>query len=281
MNLIQDSNFKDRLKVINESKSGNGLMKVSGIFGRADTYNNNNRRYSKAILEREITKLSPLLSERRLLGELDHPEYTSVKLSNVSHIITKLGWKGNELIGEAEILNTPAGKVVQQLLKDGVSVGISSRGLGSLKEAKDDPTKFEVSEDYKMVTFDLVADPSTKGAFPTLTESVDLLAKTKKMALQEQIFLNMLENKIADIRVQDNEVVVDSGPSEADLLCLKIDEILKESKITDTTPIDAITKYPKYPHDPGFERGRYTFVQKLISDKKLKNAKKVKKLKLK
>jgi len=264
MRLIQDTFSVDRVKIVSEGKASNSLMKVKGIFGRADEYNNNNRKYSKDILDREVNKLRPLMNERRFLGELDHPEYTSVRLSNVSHIITDLKWSGNQLIGEAEILNTPAGKVVQQLLKDGVSVGISSRGLGSLKEAKDDPSKFEVSEDYKMVTFDLVADPSTRGAFPTLTESIDLLEKTKKLAVQEQVFLNMLENKISDIYSKDKEVVVDAGPSEAELLCLKIDEL---SKITKTTPIPGIKKYPKKPHDPGFERGRYTFVQKLINRK--------------
>ena len=265
MSLLQDTNPVDKISIVSEDKSGNGLMRVRGVFGRAGEYNNNDRKYSKSILEREVNKLQPLVDQRRFLGELDHPEYTNVKLSNVSHIITDLKWRGNELIGEAEILNTPAGKVVQQLLKDGVSVGISSRGLGSLKEAKDDPSKFEVSEDYKMVTFDLVADPSTRGAFPQLTESVDLLAKTKKMALQEQVFLSMLENKLADIRIQDNEVVVEPTISEADLLCLKIDEL---SKITKTKSIPTVTKYPKKPHDPGFEAGRYTFIQKLLDRKK-------------
>ena len=263
MKLIQDTNPVDRVKIVSEGKNGN-LMRIKGIFGRADEYNNNHRKYSKSILDREVNKLRPLISERRFLGELDHPEYTSVKLSNVSHIITDLKWNGNQLIGEAEILNTPAGKVVQQLLKDGVSVGISSRGLGSLKEAGDDPSKFEVSEDYKMVTFDLVADPSTRGAFPALTESINLLEKTKKMALSEQIFLNLLENKIADIRIQDNEVVVEAPPSEVDLVCLKIDEL---SKISKTTPIPSITKYPKKKKQ-AFEPGRYTFIQKLISRKK-------------
>ena len=264
INLIQDTNSVDRVKILNEA-NGSKLMKIRGCFARCDEYNNNNRKYSKSILDREVKKLAPLLQERRFLGELDHPEYTSVRLSNVSHIITSLNWSGNQLIGEAEILNTPAGKVVQQLLKDGVAVGISSRGLGSLKEAKDDPSKFEVSEDYKMVTFDLVADPSTRGAFPALTESVNLLAKTKKLAIQEQVFLNMLENKISDIYTKDKEVVVDAGPSEADLLCLKIDEL---SKISKTKSIPTVTKYPKKPHDPGFEAGRYTFVQKLLDRKK-------------
>ena len=265
MILIQDTNPVDKVKILNEA-NGPKLMKIRGCFARCDEYNNNNRKYSRSILDREVKKLTPLLQERRFLGELDHPEYTSVRLSNVSHIITDLKWSGNQLIGEAEILNTPAGKVVQQLLKDGVSVGISSRGLGSLKEAKDDPSKFEVSEDYKMVTFDLVADPSTRGAFPTLTESINLLEKTKKLAVQEQVFLNMLENKISDIYSKDKEVVVDAGPSEADMLCLKIDEILKESKVTKTTPIPCITKYPKN-KKAEFERGRYTFVQKLINRK--------------
>lgn len=194
MKLLTDFFVLDTIKIVNESKT-TGTLKVKGVFGRADEYNNNNRKYKKSILEREVNKLKPLMEERRLLGELDHPEYTSVKLTNVSHLVTNLYWEGNKLIGEAEILNTPSGKVAQQLIKDGVKIGISSRGLGTLVES-DTPGKQEVSEDYRMVTFDLVADPSTRGAFPGVNESVDLTIKTKNQALSSNIFLRLLENKL-------------------------------------------------------------------------------------
>lgn len=196
--LLIDFNVSDTVKVINESTKS-GTMKVRGIFGRADEYNNNNRIYKKSILDREVKNLFPLIQERRLLGELDHPDYSSVKLTNVSHLVTGLYWDGNKLIGEAEILNTPAGKVAQQLIKDGVKIGISSRGLGTLKPV-DESGKVEVQEDYKMVTFDLVADPSTKGAFPQLTESTQVKMKsTMAQAMAETIFLKLLENKLKPV----------------------------------------------------------------------------------
>jgi len=230
MNLLTDFFGTDSVRVINESKSGNGLVRVAGIFGRADEFNNNNRRYKKSLLEREMGKLMPMISERRLLGELDHPEYTSVKLTNVSHLITKLDWDGNKLIGEAELLNTPAGKVAQQLIKDGVRIGISSRGLGSLKECEDIPGKQEVQEDYKMVTFDLVADPSTRGAFPSVSESTLLLKqKTKQQALRENVFVTLLKNKL-DLKYKPEDIMEDLSIqelSEADLLALQIDKVIK------------------------------------------------------
>ncbi|MCQ6468373.1 hypothetical protein NPN14_24400, partial [Vibrio parahaemolyticus] len=88
---------------------------VKGVFGRAGEYNKNNRRYPQKILEREIARLQPLVESSRLVGELDHPDHTSVRLSSASHKVDKLYWSGSSVIGEATILNTPAGKVTQQL----------------------------------------------------------------------------------------------------------------------------------------------------------------------
>lgn len=184
-----------KVQILSESTK-TGTMKIRGIFQKCDEKNNNNRIYSRTILEREIGRVKPLFEERRLLGELDHPSYDSVKLSNASHLITNLYFKGNEVIGEAEILSTPAGKVAQALIKDGVKIGISSRGLGSLSEGKDCKI---VNDDYKLVTFDLVADPSTKGAFPGLTESTEIKNKvltTYNQAMQENVFITLLKNKL-------------------------------------------------------------------------------------
>jgi len=159
MKLLEDVFIIEQLQVINEGKAGTGPMKVRGIFQRADEAN-------------KITKLADAMGERRLLGELDHPQHDSVKLSNVSHLITGLSMKGNEVIGEAEILNTPAGKVAQALIDGGVKIGISSRGMGTVTEELDG--KRYVNEDFKLITWDIVADPSTRGAFPGLTESTQI-----------------------------------------------------------------------------------------------------------
>ena len=173
-------------------------MKIRGIFQRAEEANNNNRIYSRPLLEREMQRLATSLSERRLMGELDHPSHDSVKLQNVSHLITNLSFKGNEMIGEAELLNTPAGLTAQALIRGGVKLGISSRGMGTIKEAMDGTRV--VQEDFKLITFDLVADPSTHGAFPGLKESNALMEETVRntydRAMGEKVFIALLRNKL-------------------------------------------------------------------------------------
>ncbi len=199
MNLLTDFFELDTLHVVNESSKDN-KMRVRGIFGRADEFNRNNRRYPKTVLAKEYDRLLPLVKENRILGELDHPDYHQVKLINASHKVTNLWWDGNKLMGEAVILNTPAGLVTQQLIKDGVSLGISSRGLGTLNPLENG--KFEVNEDYKMITFDLVADPSTRGAAGYVTESVEnrkiKFDKTKKQMAEESVLLTLLSSKIKE-----------------------------------------------------------------------------------
>jgi hypothetical protein len=197
---ITDTFIIENLQVLSESKA-NGTMRIAGVFQRADMPNQNNRVYEKKLLIREMNRLDEAIAERRLMGELDHPTHDAVKLGNVSHLVTKLKMSGNEMIGEAEILNTPCGQVAQALIKGGVRLGISSRGMGSLSE-KNDGTSL-VNDDYKLVTFDLVADPSTKGAFPGLVNESnnsafiqETIKKTYDKALSEKIFIRMLENKL-------------------------------------------------------------------------------------
>ena len=170
--LLEDVFIIENLQVLNEDTDKGKIMKIRGVFQRADEENQNKRVYPLPLLEREIGKLSESLKGRRLMGELDHPQHDSVKLSNVSHLITKLEAKGNEIIGEAEILDTPMGKVAKALIEGGVQIGISSRGMGTLSEGQDG--RRYVNEDFRLITWDLVADPSTRGAFPTLAESSNL-----------------------------------------------------------------------------------------------------------
>ena len=195
--LLTDVTILDNITILEESKSG-GTMRVRGVFQRADEPNNNGRLYEKRILEREIVRLCDSLSERRLMGELDHPTYDSVKLQNVSHLITNLKMVGNDMIGEAELLNTPAGLTAQALVKSGVKLGISSRGLGTLTES--DGVK-KVNNDYKLITFDLVADPSTKGAYPShVNENSILVEETIRSTMgkvtAERVFITLLKNKL-------------------------------------------------------------------------------------
>ena len=195
---LQDVFIIQNLTVLNEGKTG--PLKIRGIFQRADEANNNQRIYPQRVLEGQVRALTEAINERRLVGELDHPTYDMVKLSNASHLITGLRLEGKEVIGEAEILPTPAGKVVEGLIRGGVKIGISSRGMGTLSEGRNG-TK-TVNEDFRLVTFDIVADPSTRGAYPTLSESKEhkkekqIIESTIKTVVGERYFLKLLEMKI-------------------------------------------------------------------------------------
>jgi len=198
--LLTDVQSVSFLQVIEEaSLKNNHCPKVRGLFQRADEANQNKRVYPRTILENQVKKLQPLIKERRLCGELDHPQNDTVKLTNASHLVTKLWMEGAEVFGEAEILNTPNGKVAQALITDGVKIGISSRGLGTLSEDHMTGQK-TVNEDYNLVTFDLVADPSTRGAYPSISESRILeeskYERTLKEAVEERVFITMLKNKL-------------------------------------------------------------------------------------
>jgi hypothetical protein len=149
--LIQDVRLLDNLQIISESNA-RGTMKIRGIFQRADEDNNNKRRYPRKVLEGQVKSIQEAINDGRQVGELDHPDYDIVKLSNASHRITGLRMEGNDVIGDAELLSTPSGRIAQALIKDGVKLGISSRGMGSLTE-NDDGTK-TVNEDFKLITFE-------------------------------------------------------------------------------------------------------------------------------
>lgn len=197
MQLIQDTFIIENLQVLNEGAS-TGPMRIKGVFGRCNEKNNNGRIYPTNILESQLSKVQPLIEERRLCGELDHPQNDTVKLSNASHLITKLEMKGNELIGEAELLRTPAGLTAQALINGGVKIGISSRGMGTLSEDREG-NKI-VNEDFRLVTFDLVADPSTRGAFPGLSESTEsrFIMETQNKLEKECNFVTLMEAKLRD-----------------------------------------------------------------------------------
>tara|TARA_R110002110_G_scaffold938_2_gene3448 strand:- start:1369 stop:2343 length:975 start_codon:yes stop_codon:yes gene_type:complete len=199
--LLEDVFIINNLKVLNEGKGG--CMKIGGTFQRADEENNNKRIYPKSLLMREVTKLEEAMKNRRLMGELDHPKQDSVSLSNVSHLVTSLKMEGNELVGEAEILNTPMGKVAQALIEGGVQIGISSRGMGTLSEGQDG--KRYVNEDFRLVTWDIVADPSTRGAFPALSESVsnvnsllveEIMGEVLPRVTKQKVFSTLLRERL-------------------------------------------------------------------------------------
>ena len=151
---------------INESMSKNGgRLVVKGVLQRAEAKNQNGRVYPKETLMREAEKYSSVqIKERRALGELDHPDSSVVNLNNVSHNVLEMHWKDNDLVGTVEVLGTPAGNILKELFKSGIKLGISSRGLGSVKELSENDT-VEVQPDFELIAFDFVSNPSTHGAF--------------------------------------------------------------------------------------------------------------------
>jgi len=149
---------------LNESSgSGRKLASFKGKFQEAEAVNKNKRMYPYGVLDASIKRLEETVKNRGLLGELDHPTDSIVHFKDASHLVTKLWWDGNTLMGEGEILNTPCGKVLKSLIDDDVRVGISSRGVGNGKVNEEGI--FIIGESYKLITFDAVADPSTYAAF--------------------------------------------------------------------------------------------------------------------
>ena len=164
--LIETNLFEGK---VNEDSSGRTMVK--GILQRASAENQNGRVYPRNILEREINKYQTLIKERRALGELDHPDSSVINLKNVSHNIKEVHWEGNDVVGTVEILPTPSGNILKELLRAGILLGISSRGMGSTQPMKDN--KLLVGEDFELIGWDFVSNPSTHGAFMTpMNESV-------------------------------------------------------------------------------------------------------------
>ena len=151
-------------ELINESlKKNGGKLVVKGVLQRAESKNQNGRIYPREILVREAKKYHvEFVKQRRAMGELDHPDSSVVNLQNVSHNILEMHWKNNDLVGTVEVLSTPAGNILRELFKSGIKLGISSRGLGSIKQENNED---EVQNDFELIAFDFVSNPSTHGAF--------------------------------------------------------------------------------------------------------------------
>tara|TARA_Y100001972_G_C7537225_1_gene270496 strand:- start:185 stop:763 length:579 start_codon:yes stop_codon:yes gene_type:complete len=159
--LVEVTKFRP---ILRESKERPGVFEVEGVMQRASAKNQNGRVYSKPILEREVSKyMDEFVKNGNAYGELDHPESPVVSLKNASHIVKDLYWKGNDLMGRVELLNTPAGNIVKEIIKAGHTIGISSRGTGSVQQTNEG--NLEVQPDFELVCWDFVSNPSTHGAF--------------------------------------------------------------------------------------------------------------------
>ena len=145
----------------------NGNLLVQGILATAEVKNGNGRYYSKELWNREMEKYKDLIKERRSLGELDHPESSVVNLKNVSHLIRDYNWDGDNVMGVIEILPTPSGNILKELIKNGVTVGVSSRGMGSLQDVGG---VMEVQDDFELLCWDFVSTPSNPGSFMSVLQ---------------------------------------------------------------------------------------------------------------
>jgi hypothetical protein len=149
-----------------KAPSGNPL--VEGILATAEVKNGNGRYYAKELWEREIDKYQELIRENRSTGELDHPESSIISLKNVSHIIRECWWDGDKVIGKIEILPTTSGNILKALIDNNVTVGVSSRGMGSLKEISEGT--LEVQDDFELLCWDFVSTPSNPGSYMHLVK---------------------------------------------------------------------------------------------------------------
>lgn len=161
MKLIKEIH-QDLEYITEENSGGKKNTFIKGVFMQSEQQNKNGRIYPKSVLEKEIERYQQMISEKRSLGELGHPPNPAINLNQVSHLITELKWAGNDIIGTAKVLDTPYGKIAKNFIEEGVRLGVSSRGLGSLKERNG---VNEVQNDFHLATVDIVADPSAPDAF--------------------------------------------------------------------------------------------------------------------
>jgi len=173
----------ERKRVAND-----GAVYLVGVCQRAGTKNGNGRIYKKETLQREVENYQKAIKERRSLGELDHPDDSVINLKNAAHLVSKMWWDGDNVMGKIEVLDTPSGRILKDLIKAGVKLGISSRGLGTVKESQG---YVMVEDDFQLICFDIVSEPSTPGAY--LAPKASASISTPKMDAGISAYLN--ENK--------------------------------------------------------------------------------------
>lgn len=170
-----------------------GVIYLTGRIQTAEKKNGNGRVYPRKVLEKEISNYQKIVRDNRATGELDHPEDSVINLKNVSHMVVECWWKGDDVMGKIKVLDTPSGRILKDLISAGVKLGISSRGLGSVNESYDGT--ITVNEDFQLICFDIVSEPSTPNAFVYPDEKRNMFgADTFKVKMKEN-----KENQIDDL----------------------------------------------------------------------------------
>lgn len=180
-------------QMIKESRDKNdGKIIMKGVLQKSETLNQNGRVYPRVILEREVRNYQKFIKENRALGECDHPDSSVVELKKVSHIIREAYMEGDVCYGIVELLDTPCGKILQSLVESGVTLGISSRGVGSTKRDGDIQV---VQDDFQLICWDFVAEPSTPGAF-MMAEGKKVDPRTLKQTFTKSDRIDRMFNDI-------------------------------------------------------------------------------------
>ena len=193
--LIETIPFSVSKKQLHEGlKAPSGNPLVEGILATAEVKNGNGRYYPKDLWEREIDKYNQVVKENRATGELDHPDSTIISLKNVSHIIREVWWDGDKVMGKIEILPTVSGNILKALIDNNVTVGVSSRGMGSLKQMSEGT--LEVQDDFELLCWDFVSTPSNPGSY------MQLVKEGKE---------NLPENKFAKVNSLLTEILCANG----------------------------------------------------------------------
>jgi len=187
--ICQDLLTEDEKRRVAEGK----VTILTGVMQMSETENANGRVYSHALLEREVKRYGQLVDQRRALGELDHPESSVINLQNASHLVTQIWMDDNKVMGKIEVLSTPSGMILKSLVQANVPCGISSRGMGSVTERNGVTI---VEDDFQLICFDMVSDPSTPGAIMSqVHESKDMTRPLTKQDKINSIMNSILRNK--------------------------------------------------------------------------------------
>ena len=186
--LVETQLFKPKGLMLTEGKLSNrGNPMVEGILATAEVKNGNGRYYPRELWEREIDKYMESVKQNRALGELDHPESSVINLKNVSHNITEMWWDGDEVLGKIEILPTPSGNILKALIENNITVGVSSRGMGSLEDRNG---VLEVQDDFELLCWDFVSTPSNPGSY------MEIVTEGKMAQINKYQGVNSIVNEI-------------------------------------------------------------------------------------
>lgn len=193
--LCKDGVCQDILTEREKREVKNGAVYLSGRMQTCEMKNGNGRIYPCEVLRKEVQNYQTIIKDNRALGELDHPDDSVINLRNVSHVVVDMWWEGKDVMGKIKILDTPSGRILKDLIKSGIKLGISSRGLGTVKESSQGTI---VQEDFELICFDIVSEPSTPNAymFPNKKQETSFKVYENKINMKSDLIIDDLFNKI-------------------------------------------------------------------------------------